>query len=90
MSRSICFNCGQAVGDPPRLNRTDSGLVCPTCRDRLLDALPAMLPGMPVYDAPAPGDAAEVGAPVEVEGAEVDAAEAESTEEIDREGFEAD
>ena len=41
---TICFSCGQVVGDPPRLNRLESGDACPTCRERVLDALPPVLP----------------------------------------------
>ncbi len=42
---SLCFSCGQEVGDPPRLNRLESGAFCEACHDRVLDALPALLPG---------------------------------------------
>lgn len=42
---SLCFNCHQEVGDPPRLNRLSNGLPCPACRDRILAFLPAPLPG---------------------------------------------
>jgi len=44
-SQSLCFTCGQDVGDPPRLNRLENGLPCPTCRDRILAYLPPALPG---------------------------------------------
>jgi len=44
-SQSLCFTCGQETGDPPRLNRLENGLPCPTCRDRILAYLPAPLPG---------------------------------------------
>jgi hypothetical protein len=47
----LCFTCGLPVGDPLRLNHLASGQVCPSCRDRLLDALPAPFPMRP---APAP------------------------------------
>jgi hypothetical protein len=40
----LCFTCGQAEAQPPRLNRTEDGRVCPTCRDRLLESLPPVLP----------------------------------------------
>jgi hypothetical protein len=43
--QSTCFTCGRAVGSPPHLNRLESGLACPTCRDRVLDFLPPILPG---------------------------------------------
>ena len=44
---SICFSCGQGAGDPPVLNRLESGEVCKVCGDRFLDALPPLLPGTP-------------------------------------------
>ena len=44
-SQSLCFTCGLEAGDPPRLNRLQNGLPCPTCRDRILAYLPAPLPG---------------------------------------------
>jgi DNA-directed RNA polymerase subunit RPC12/RpoP len=44
-SQSLCFTCSQTVGDPPRLNRLENGLPCPTCRDRILAYLPPALPG---------------------------------------------
>lgn len=44
-SQSLCFTCGQDVGEPPRLNRLENGLPCPTCRDRILAFLPPALPG---------------------------------------------
>lgn len=47
MTRSrdtICITCGQALQDPPRFNLLESGEYCPTCRDRVLDAVPAVLP----------------------------------------------
>ena len=43
--QSTCFTCGRAVGSPPLLNRLENGLPCPTCRDRVLDFLPPVLPG---------------------------------------------
>lgn len=43
--QSLCFTCGQDVGDPPLLNRLENGLPCPTCRDRILAFLPPALPG---------------------------------------------
>ncbi len=42
---SLCFTCGLEVGDPPRLNRRSSGELCGTCQSRVLDSLPALLPG---------------------------------------------
>jgi hypothetical protein len=41
---SVCFTCGLTTGGTLRLNCLPSGQVCPTCRDRLLDSLPAILP----------------------------------------------
>jgi hypothetical protein len=35
------------LGEPLRLNRLDNGQVCPTCRDRVLDLLPSILPDLP-------------------------------------------
>ncbi|MDF1799723.1 MAG: hypothetical protein P1V81_11140 [Planctomycetota bacterium] len=43
--QSLCFTCGLDVGEPPRLNRLENGLPCPTCRDRILAYLPPALPG---------------------------------------------
>jgi hypothetical protein len=37
----VCFTCGLPVGEPLRLNHLPSGQTCPTCSDRLLEALPA-------------------------------------------------
>lgn len=42
---TICFSCGKSVSEPPRFNLLPSGELCPTCRDRVLDALPPLLPG---------------------------------------------
>lgn len=39
----LCFTCGLAY-DGRHFNRLKNGAVCPTCRDRLLDNLPAPLP----------------------------------------------
>ena len=43
--QSLCFTCSNEVGDPPRLNRLENGLPCPSCRDRILAYLPPALPG---------------------------------------------
>jgi hypothetical protein len=40
----ICFQCGQTTGDLTRFNRLPDGRACPTCADRLLFALPSLLP----------------------------------------------
>lgn len=39
----VCFTCGLAY-DRLHFNRLRNGAVCPTCRDRLLDELPSILP----------------------------------------------
>jgi len=41
---TLCFTCGQPAGDPPVLNSLSDGRRCPTCRDRVLEALPPALP----------------------------------------------
>ncbi len=43
-SATYCFTCGQPVTVPPRLNQLPAGGPCPACRDRALDAAPAVLP----------------------------------------------
>lgn len=40
----ICFQCGQPTGDLTRFNRLHDGRACPACADRLLAALPSLLP----------------------------------------------
>lgn len=45
---TVCLTCGCPAGDPPVLNRLPSGEPCPSCRDRTLEVLPALLPGLPV------------------------------------------
>ncbi len=40
----VCFSCGQPVGTPLRVNTLSSGAPCPACRDRVLEALPSLLP----------------------------------------------
>ena len=35
-----------SVGEPHRLNRLDNGQICPTCRDRVLESLPPILPAL--------------------------------------------
>jgi DNA-directed RNA polymerase subunit RPC12/RpoP len=44
---TLCFTCGLSVGEAPRLNRLTNGEICPACRDRVLDMLPAPLPSRP-------------------------------------------
>ena len=41
---TVCFTCGMHVGEPMRLNRLDNGQICPACRERVLAALPPVLP----------------------------------------------
>lgn len=40
----VCIACGQPTGPRPRLNQLADGRTCPSCRDRLLDTLPPVLP----------------------------------------------
>jgi hypothetical protein len=35
------------IGEPLRLNRLENGQLCPSCRDRVLDLLPSILPDLP-------------------------------------------
>ena len=42
--QSVCFTCSQPVAEPPAINQLENGETCPTCRDRLLDSLPPLLP----------------------------------------------
>ncbi len=49
---SLCITCGQPTGGAPRLNTLASGRACPTCRDRLLESLPSLLPGETVVPEP--------------------------------------
>ena len=43
-AETLCFTCGLPAGEPLRLNHLPNGSVCPTCRDRLLDSIPAPFP----------------------------------------------
>jgi len=43
-----CFTCGQPAGDPVRFNHLSNGRPCPTCRDRLLESLGSLIPGIGV------------------------------------------
>ena len=45
----LCFLCGTKLEDPPQLPELDDGSECPACRDRLLDALPPLLPRRGTY-----------------------------------------
>lgn len=42
----VCIACGQPTGPGPRLNRLPDGRTCPSCRDRLLETLPPVLPSV--------------------------------------------
>ena len=44
MAETICFTCGEPVGEPFRLNRLDDGRICPTCCERVLHSLPPIFP----------------------------------------------
>ena len=48
----LCFGCGQPTGPFPRLNRLPNGRVCTSCRDRLLETLPPVLPSVSEEDQP--------------------------------------
>lgn len=50
---TLCFTCGLPIADPPRFNHLPSGRPCPTCKDRLLESLPALLPAEPSEQAQA-------------------------------------
>jgi hypothetical protein len=47
---ALCFTCGHSVATNLFANRLANGAPCPTCRDRLLDELPAPLPRLVVED----------------------------------------
>lgn len=53
----VCFTCGHPVAESPFENRLDDGSACPTCRDRLLDGAPTLLPAEPALE-PEEADAA--------------------------------
>jgi hypothetical protein len=42
---AICFQCGGPADLSERLNRLPGGEPCPACADRLLSALPPLVPG---------------------------------------------
>ena len=48
INETRCFKCRQLVEDPPVLNQLEDGSSCPACSDRVLDALPSLLPSSPV------------------------------------------
>ena len=43
---ALCFRCGQAVSDPPRLEQIEDGRDCSVCRERMLASQP------PIFHAP--------------------------------------
>jgi hypothetical protein len=40
----VCIACGKATGPKAKLNRLPDGRPCPSCAERILDRLPALLP----------------------------------------------
>ena len=40
----VCFTCSQPIAEGPAINRLENGDFCPSCRNRLLDSLPSLLP----------------------------------------------
>lgn len=64
-AKTRCIQCGQDVGEPPALNRLPDGRPCPSCVERMLEAVPAALPSR--APAPAPMEDEEEGLFVEVE-----------------------
>lgn len=40
----VCIGCGKPTGPRARLNTLPDGRPCPTCRARILDTLPPLLP----------------------------------------------
>jgi len=40
----VCITCGKATGPKAKLNRLPDGRPCPSCAERILDSLPAILP----------------------------------------------
>ena len=43
-NRTVCFQCGNAVTDQPKLNRLPNGENCPACVERAYAEVPAPLP----------------------------------------------
>jgi DNA-directed RNA polymerase subunit RPC12/RpoP len=46
-SKTLCITCGIQVEETTQLNRLPNGQICPTCRERVLDSIPAPLPRGP-------------------------------------------
>ncbi len=44
-SATYCFTCARAVSEPHQIHRLEDGSACPGCVERLLEGLPALLPG---------------------------------------------
>lgn len=45
----VCIACGKPTGPRSKLNRLPDGKPCPSCAERMLNDLPALLP-KPVQD----------------------------------------
>ncbi|MBM3975729.1 MAG: hypothetical protein FJ299_01920 [Planctomycetes bacterium] len=45
-SQPVCMTCGHSAGAPLRFNHLPNGDPCPSCADRLLEALRPLLPGV--------------------------------------------
>ena len=43
-TRTVCFQCGHAISELPKLNRLPNGENCPACVERAYDSVPAALP----------------------------------------------
>ena len=40
----LCFHCGQSISEPPQIHELPGGGSCPGCVERVLAALPPVLP----------------------------------------------
>jgi hypothetical protein len=49
-SRIVCFQCGHALSELPKLNRLPNGSHCPACVERAYDLVPAPLPAERIED----------------------------------------
>jgi hypothetical protein len=45
--KTVCFQCGQSIGEVPQLHRLPSGESCRACAERALEAVPPALPAEP-------------------------------------------
>jgi len=43
-SRIVCFQCGHALAEYPKLNQLPNGTNCPSCVERAYDMVPGPLP----------------------------------------------